>query len=299
MKRPVLLIDDSENILTRMKEFLEKLGQKEIHLEKCIENGIKKFQELSKEGIHPIAFIDYDIQDGSGISLLSRLLELDPDGEIIIMTALEKNSEIISKLINEGAYEILSKPIRLEALKNIFSIIELENSEEPKYADISELLKTTNRLSEAWLSDKLSVNNEELNKNIERWISDGKIKQIEDIKEVFCPSCNSIKTGHIFHCPQCKRSDFNQIDLIEHYSCGNIAEEREFRNDKCPSCNKELKALGIDYRRIKNHYVCNSCENKFSEIGCDFLCLNCNKQFTEEEAVWKSSRGFLGISKYA
>ena len=295
MSRPILVIDDSENILIRIKEFLEKLGQKEIHLENNSDTGLNKFQELAKDGIHPIVFMDFDFKDSSGISVLSRLLELDPDGEIVIMTALEKDSEEIAKLINEGAYEILSKPIRLDTLSNVLTILELENNSNPNYADITELLKTSNRISEAWLTDKISISKEELDKNIEMWISDKKIKQIEDIKEAFCPNCNSVRTGHIFHCPQCKKSDFNQIDLIEHYSCGNISEENTFQNDKCPNCKKELKALGVDHRKIKNHFVCNLCENKFTEIGCDFLCLKCNKQFSEEDAIWKSSKGFIKI----
>jgi DNA-binding response OmpR family regulator len=295
MGRPILLIDDSENILTRIKEFLEKLGQKEIYLEKDVDQCIKKFQELGIGGIHPIVFMDYDLQDTAGISLLSRLLDVDPDGEIIIMTALERDSEIISKLINEGAYEILSKPIRLDSLKNVLSILELENNSNPNYMDISELLKTSNRLSETWLAEKLTVTNQELENYITRWISEGKIKQIEDISDMLCPNCESIKTGHIFHCPQCKKSDFNQIDLVEHYSCGGIFEETDVQKDQCPNCKKELNALGVDYRKMKNHFVCNNCDHKFTEIECDLLCLKCNKSFTEDNAIWKTSRGFLGI----
>lgn len=127
MSRPILIIDDSENILIRIKEFLEKLGQKEIYLENNANTGLKKFQELAVNGIHPIVFMDYDIKNNWGISILRGLLELDPDGEIIIMTALEKDSETITKLINEGAYEILSKPIRLDMVKNVLSILESEN----------------------------------------------------------------------------------------------------------------------------------------------------------------------------
>lgn len=295
MNRPFLIIDDSESIQTRIKEFLEKLGETEIYLKKDVEQGIKKFQELAVNDIHPIAFIDYDIQDGSGISLLSRLLELDPDGEIIIMTELDKDSEIISKLINEGAYEILAKPIRLNSVKEILSILELENNSDSKNIDISELLKTSNRISKSWLAEKVECSDEELEKHISKWISNGVIKQIDDIVDVFCPNCNSLKTGHIFHCPQCKKSDFKQIDLIEHYTCGNIDEEHNYQNNKCPSCKKELKAIGVDYKKIKNHYVCNYCDNKFTEIEVDFMCLKCNKLFTEENAIWKPSKGYIKI----
>lgn len=292
MQRPILIIDDSENISIRMQEFFTKLGYKEIHLSKHADEGVKKFQELGKDGSHPIVFLDYEIDDGSGMSLLSRLLSLDTDGEIIVMSSLSKESEIIMKLINEGAYEVIQKPIRLDTIKNIMSIIELENSENNNSTNVDELLKTTNRLSEIWLSQNSMLSDSDLQACISKWISEKKIQPIDDIEEICCPVCDSIKTGHIFYCPECKKSDFFQSDLIEHFDCGCVDLEKNYVTDRCPSCRKYLKALGVDHRRLKNFYTCNKCDNRFQEIGRDFICLKCNNRFAEDEAVWKSSKGF-------
>lgn len=57
-------IDDSENISIRLQEFFAKLGYKETHLAKHVDDGIKKFQELGKDGIHPVVFLDYEIEEG-------------------------------------------------------------------------------------------------------------------------------------------------------------------------------------------------------------------------------------------
>ena len=295
MQRPILVVEDSENIAIRIKEFLEKLDHNNIIIANNSQTAITEFEKIGLQGEHPIVFLDYDFNDGNGISLLSRLLALDTDGEIIIMSSEQKDSQIITKLINEGAYEILPKPIRFENLKNILAVIEFENQDN-KESDIFDLFHTTNNISETWLLENSTISKDEMEKYITKMISEGKIKETEEISDVCCPACGSVKTGHIFSCPECKKSDFIQIELIEHYDCGTIEPERNFTNDKCPQCKKELKALGVDHRKIKNHYLCNECGNKFADISCDFSCLKCNKIFSEDQATWKSSRGFKIIS---
>ncbi len=291
MPRPVLVIDDSQNITTRIKEFLEKLGYSKIVVANNTQDAIAEFEKMGQDGKHPIVFLDYDFQDADGMSLLSRLLLMDTDGEIVIVSSEQKDSDIIVKLINEGAYEILPKPIRFENLKNIINVIEFENPDD-KEPDISTLLKTTNRLSEIWLIENSKIPKEQIGEYIDKLISERKIEEIEDISDVCCPFCTSSKTGHIFSCPSCKKSDFIQTELVEHYECGTVEPEKNFVNDKCPQCKKELKALGVDHRKIKNHYTCNECHDVFAELACDFSCLKCNKVFSEDQAVWKSSRGF-------
>ncbi|MHA7734773.1 TackOD1 domain-containing metal-binding protein [Nitrosopumilus sp. S6] len=294
IERPILVIDDSENIIIRIKEFLEKLGYQKIILAKDSQTAITEFEKMGQDGEHPIVFLDYDFQDVHGMSLLSRLLLMDADGEIIIVSSEQKDSPIITKLINEGAYEILSKPIRLENLKNILKVIESENSNE-KEQDIIDLLKTTNRISETWLLENSKMSKENIEKYITKLISERIIEEIEDISDVCCPFCDSVRTGHIFSCPSCKKSDFAQTELVEHYECGTVEPEKNFVGDKCPQCKKELKALGVDHRKIKNHYTCNECGDVFAELACDFSCLKCNKVFPENKARWKSSRGFKTI----
>lgn len=294
MQRPILVIDDSENIVIRIKEFLEKLGCQKIIVATNTQTAITEFEKMGQQGEHPIVFLDYDFQDMNGMSLLSRLLLMDTDGEIVIISSEQKDSEIITRLINEGAYEILQKPIRFESIKNILDVIEFESSDK-RDTDVSDLLKTTNRISERWLCENSGIPEEDMNEYITKLISKKKIEEIENILDVCCPFCDSVKTGHIFSCPDCRKSDFTQIELIEHYECGTVEPEKNFMDDKCPQCKKVLKALGVDHRKIKNHYLCNKCENKFADIACDFSCLKCNKIFPEDQAVWKSSRGFKTI----
>ena len=249
MDRPILIVEDSENIATRLKEFVEKVGCKNIHIEKEPNMALEKFREIGKNNSHPIVFLDYEIADSCGLSLLSRLIAEDTDGEVVILSSVDRNSQTITRLINEGAYEILQKPIRFDDIKNVINIIQIE-SEDSSQFKIDELLKTTNRMSELWLAENSGLAKQELDEQINKWIRENKIVQVKDIEDVCCPNCSSVKTGHVFHCPKCKNSDFVQANVIEHYECGNVDLEKKFTSDKCPSCKKELKALGVDFRLI-------------------------------------------------
>jgi predicted RNA-binding Zn-ribbon protein involved in translation (DUF1610 family) len=84
--------------------------------------------------------------------------------------------------------------------------------------------------------------------------------------------------------------------LVEHYDCGNISEESTYKNDKCPNCDKEIKALGVDYRLMQNHYICNNCSEFFPEISTYYLCLKCENKFKLEEGRWKSSKNFKVVN---
>lgn len=293
MSRNIMIVEDIENTAIRITEFLKKLGYDKIHCVDNAEKSLELFEEIGKTTTHPVVFLDYDIDSSCGLSLLSRFLKHDVDGEIIIMSSLGRDSEYIKKLIDEGAYEVIQKPIRYEMIKNIMSIIELEDgpSIEPK-EEVMHLMNTTNMTSELWLEETSSLSKESLHDAIQLLLNTNKIIQIDDIQDICCPACSSVKTGHIFYCPECKKSNFIQSNLIEHYDCGYVGLEANFVNDKCPGCKKYLKALGVDYRISKNYYFCNKCNAKFQEPKCEYMCLKCKHRFNEDDVNWKSSRGF-------
>ena len=119
--------------------------------------------------------------------------------------------------------------------------------------------------------------------------AEGKIIQLGEKKEITCNLCDSLKTSQIFFCPNCKSSNFKLGKLIEHYDCGNVSEENTYQNDECPSCHKKIKALGVDYKVLQNHYICNDCKEFFPEISIEYLCLKCQNRFKLEDARWSSS----------
>ena len=105
--------------------------------------------------------------------------------------------------------------------------------------------------------------------------------------------------AQIFQCPSCKNSNFEQTKLIEHFDCGNFSEESTYDDDnKCPKCNKQIKALGVDYRILNNRYKCKNCGDIFQDVHTEFLCLKCNNFSVLDDGHWKESIEYKLIQNY-
>jgi response regulator of citrate/malate metabolism len=314
-KNEVLIVEDSPAIGMLLKSYLEKLGYTEIHI--CTTGGsaITTFNELITENKQPIVLLDYMLPDMDARSVLTQMLEIKPDVRIILETATEKEDEGIKELIRLGVYQYLEKPIRFESLKETIETIEKEQSffvkeseqekmfkqaekdAEKKVEDhIDFILKSTKQISLNKIIGVLGFSDDVITNYLQKLQQEGKITQIDEKKEIACNQCDSVRTSQIFFCPNCKSSNFKLGKLIEHYDCGNITEENTYENDKCPNCKKEIKALGVDYRVMQNHYICNNCKEFFPEISIEYICLKCENKFKLEDARWKSSTNYKIVS---
>lgn len=110
--------------------------------------------------------------------------------------------------------------------------------------------------------------------------------QTNNKKEIACNECSSVDMEYLFHCPVCYVEDFDKVTLIEHYTCGNISPEFEYRNNLCPSCHNEIKNLGEDYNATHNMFVCSSCLEIFSEPALNIKCRKCRILFKLEDVKW-------------
>ncbi|MBI5859758.1 MAG: response regulator, partial [Nitrosarchaeum sp.] len=290
-KDDVLIVEDSPAISMLLKNYLEKLDYTQIHTCTNGSTAIKTFKELVTLEKHPIVLLDYMLPDMDARSVLTQMLEVQPNARVILETATEKDDEGIKELIRLGIYQYLEKPIRFENLKSIIEIIEKEQSFFTKESEqlkmlqesteqaqtelhnrIDFILKSAKQISLNFITQLIGFSDELIDLHLNELVKQGKIITLGDKKEIACNQCDSVKTTQIFYCPSCKSSNFRLGKLIEHYDCGNISEENTYTNDKCPSCNKEIKALGVDYRVMQNHYICNNCKGFFSEISIDYLC---------------------------
>jgi len=307
-KNDILIVEDSPAIGMLLKIYLEKLGYTEIHTCATGSSAITTFGELISENKQPIVLLDYMLPDMDARSVLTQMLQLKPDARIILETATEKEDEGIKDLIRLGVYQYLEKPIRFESLKETMETIEKEQSFFVKESEQVKLLKQAEKDAELKIEDHIdfilkSTTQISLNKiidilgfaegvitnHLQKLQQEGKIIQLDERKEIACNQCNSVRISQIFFCPNCKSSNFKLGKLIEHYDCGNITEENTYENDKCPNCKKEIKALGVDYRVMQNHYICNDCKDFFPEISIEYICLKCENKFKLEDARWKSS----------
>ena len=315
-KDDVLIVEDSPAIGMLLKNYLEKLGYTQIHTCTNGATAIETFKEIATLGKHPIVLLDYMLPDMDARSIMTQILEVQPNARIILETATEKDDEGIKDLIRLGIYQYLEKPIRFENLKLIFDTIENEqsffekqseqtiiqtqkNQEDEKniHDHIDFIISSSQQISLNLIEQLLGFSDKLIISYLKKLEDEKKIINIGDKKEIACNQCDSVKITQIFYCPSCKSSNFRLGKLIEHYDCGNITEENTYANDMCPTCHKEIKALGVDYRVMQNHYICNDCKEFFPEISTNYLCLKCENKFKLDECRWKSSPNYKATNK--
>ena len=314
-KDPVLIIEDSLAVGMLLSEFLKKLGYNDIHLATTGQEGVSLFKKIIEAGSNPLIFLDYNLPDCTANSVMSRILTIKPYTKIIIETANSKEDESIKEVIGLGAYHYIQKPLRFHQIEGIIKILEEEDAflekEDDQVKELEEavkktekeinehvdfVLKSTTQISLNKITSILKVSDELILQYLQKLEKDGKIIKIDDKKEIACNQCDSVRTSQIFYCPNCKSSDFKLGKLIEHYDCGNITEDNTYTDDTCPNCKKEIKALGVDYRVMHNHYICNNCKEFFPEISTEYLCLNCENNFKIDDARWKSSINYKVVN---
>ena len=308
-KDAVLIIEDSPAVGMLLAEFMRKLGYTDIKTAETGHEGISLFKQFVAKDITPLIFLDYNLPDSTANSIMSQILPIKPFTKIIIETANGKEEDSIKEVIGLGAYHYLQKPIHFHDVEKIVTILEEEESYLEKKSrqknlpeenvdnekiteHINFILKTTHQISLNKIIQILGFSNDFIESYLKKLENDGKIVKLDNKKEIACNQCDSIRTSQVFYCPNCKSSNFKLGKLIEHYDCGNITEETTYKNDMCPNCKKEIKALGVDYRVMQNHYICNDCNEFFPEISTSYICLKCENKFKLEEARWKSSMNY-------
>ena len=179
-KDDVLIVEDSPAISMLLKNYLEKLGYVKIHTCTNGSTAIEAFKELVNQSKHPIVLLDYMLPDMDARSILTQLLEIQPNARVVMETATEKDDEGIKELIRLGVYQYLEKPIRFENLQSIFETIEQEQS---FFENESEQVKTSNQEKQ---EDQKKIH-EQINFILKssKQISLNSIEQMTGISDVF------------------------------------------------------------------------------------------------------------------
>lgn len=253
---------------------------------------------MVESGNVPLVFLDYNLPDMTGFSIMSQMLAIRPDVKVIIESAREKSEDVIKDVIAYGAYQYLSKPLRLEKIKEVVETLRFEESQigdDDASKAIEKIVTNSTQISILRLAQYLNRSDSEILPHVRRLIADMKAVQIDDIKEIGCPRCSSVRTTQTFHCPKCRGTSFKQERIIEHYKCGNVTPASSYTDDKCPKCHIPIKIFGVDYRVQENFHICNDCSEIFAEILIEYLCLRCNDRFTLEHAKFFTSQGFSRI----
>ena len=300
-KKSVLIVEDSMAVATLIQDFLKKLNYQNIKICNTGKSGIQVFNELVNSEKMPIVILDYSLPDMNANDIMAEIFRIRSDAKIIIETANERTDETIKDVLRQGAYQYIEKPIRFENLKSTMEILEeedkiIENTSDDSHKEMDSLLNSSTRISLARISEYTGKKREEVSEYLKKLQNEGKIVPIDEIKEISCNMCNSVKIGQNFSCPSCGKTNFKQGKLIEHFKCGNVSIEDSYKNNVCPKCNKEIKIIGVDYKTIDNYYICSNCGEKFPDLTIEYMCIKCNNKFKLEQAKWITSEGFRSIS---
>ena len=104
----ILVIDDEHSVRWAFEKALQKAGYQVA----LAENGVKGLS-LYKT-FHPdIILVDIRMPEMDGLKVLERIREIDPDAQVIVMTAYTDMETTISAM-KLGAYDFLSKPFNID-----------------------------------------------------------------------------------------------------------------------------------------------------------------------------------------
>ena len=103
----ILVVDDEDMIRWTLREALESEGYK-VHDFSCGEDFLQYFQEKGGD----IVMLDIRLPGMSGLEILPKILQLEPNTPVVVMTAYA-DVETAVNAMKLGAYDYLAKPYHL------------------------------------------------------------------------------------------------------------------------------------------------------------------------------------------
>jgi two-component system, NtrC family, response regulator GlrR len=109
-KEKILVVDDEPALLTLMKARLEG-----VQYEVTVAAGGEEAIAVANENIFSAAVLDLKLEDMDGITLMVKLLKIQPYLPVIILTAFG-SIELAVEATKKGAYDFLTKPFEAKDL---------------------------------------------------------------------------------------------------------------------------------------------------------------------------------------
>jgi len=143
MQRPltILLIDDDQRHLESLSSLLDYLGCEVF----TAQRGPEGF-EIVQKNLIDLVLTDYCMPEWSGLTVLKRIKELNPDIDVVVMTAYGCVKDVV-EIMKGGAYDYLAKPIDSDELENLVKRVQERR-----------LLVAENRFLKQQLQDRFKFN---------------------------------------------------------------------------------------------------------------------------------------------
>lgn len=108
----LLIVDDQMGVTKVLKNFFE-----EKNYEVNTATTIKECIEIIKSYQPHIIFLDVLLPDGSGVDIIPKIKEINPEAKIIMITAVDEQ-KVIEKCFQLGATDYIVKPFSLKYLED-------------------------------------------------------------------------------------------------------------------------------------------------------------------------------------
>src|SRR5262245_26207063 len=119
MSKPtILVVDDDKSICNLLKSVLQMEG----YSHRVANSGEEARRRIASERFD-ILISDIYLGDDSGLNLLLEMKQVNPDAEIVIMTA-HGSVETAVNAVHNGAFDYISKPFAVDEVLDILKRIE-------------------------------------------------------------------------------------------------------------------------------------------------------------------------------
>jgi DNA-binding response OmpR family regulator len=111
MSNKILVVDDEISVCKQLRRFLVDKGYGVVEAH----NGDEALAAYRQER-PDVVLLDMMMPGMSGLAALQELRALDPEACVIVVTALH-NEVLANQVMDEGAFDYITKPINLEHLE--------------------------------------------------------------------------------------------------------------------------------------------------------------------------------------
>lgn len=137
----ILLVDDEPAQIISIKSFLERRKYSVL----TASSGVEGFRVVQKGNID-LVFTDFRMPDMNGLEVVQAIKKYNPEIPVVVITAFSDTEDAV-KVLKEGAFDYLSKPIDLDELELLVKKIKERN-----------YLISENKLLKQQLQDKYKFN---------------------------------------------------------------------------------------------------------------------------------------------
>ena len=114
--KKVLIVDDSKSVGIKLKNIINEIDGFEVCAQAFTgKEGIKLFKSEKPD----LVTMDIILPDITGLESLKKILEIDPDASVIVISSVGGSQERIFEAIKSGAKNVIVKPFTKELIKKV------------------------------------------------------------------------------------------------------------------------------------------------------------------------------------